>query len=249
MTRLDKYLSLSGELSRSEAARAVRSGRVLVNGAPARDPATHIDADSEVLMDGQPVRDSSLQYYMLNKPSGVLTAARDKRAPTVMSLVPPALSRRGVLPVGRLDKDTTGLLLLTNDGVLAHELLSPKRHVWKRYLLTVCGRLTEADADAFETGIELGDFTSKPAKLIILDAGDEESRAEAVLREGKFHQVKRMCAALGHEVLSLRRVAFGSLTLDASLPEGGWRELNDSEISALRLCARPDESEVPETDA
>lgn len=244
MTRLDKYLSQSGELSRSEAARAIRAGKATVGGTVVRDPAAHLPDGCEVCLDGKPIFDSSLQYYMLNKPSGVLTAARDKRARTVMSLVPSALLKRGVLPVGRLDKDTTGLLLLTNDGALAHALLSPKRHVWKRYLLTVTGRLTESDALAFQSGVPLKDFTAKPARLTIIEAGEDESRAEAELREGKFHQVKRMCLALGHEVLSLKRVAFGSLTLDDKLPEGGWRALNGDELDALRRCAEAGESEA-----
>ncbi len=241
MIRLDKYLSQSGELSRSEAARAVRAGAVLVDGKIVRDPAAHIEPTCDVRLNGAAVKDSAFQYFMLNKPAGVLTAARDSRAQTVMSLVPEALLKRDVLPVGRLDKDTTGLLLLTNDGALAHELLSPKKHVWKRYELTVSGKLLDADAQAFENGIPLGDFTSKPAKLRIIEAGDTESRAEAELREGKFHQVKRMCLALGHEVLKLSRVTFGSLELDERLPEGGYRELTEAEVDALKRCVRPED--------
>lgn len=247
--RLDRFLSQGGELSRSEAARAVRSGAVQVDGNPACDPAAHIEPSAEVRLNGLVVKDSALQYYMLNKPAGVLTAARDSRAKTVMSLVPPRLLKRGVLPVGRLDKDTTGLLLLTNDGALAHELLSPKRHVWKRYAVTVSGRLLNKDAEAFEAGIPLDDFTAKPARLIITEADDGESRAEVELREGKFHQVKRMCLAIGHEVLKLRRVAFGSLELDESLPEGGWRELTEAEVEALRRCARAENDKERDADA
>lgn len=248
MTRLDKYLSQSGEYSRSEAARAVRSGRATLDGTVVRDPAAHVPQGCEIRLDGQVVHDRSMQYYMLNKPAGVLTAARDSRAATVMSLVPPALLRRGVLPVGRLDKDTTGLLLLTNDGALAHALLSPKRHVWKRYLLTVTGRLTQDDVRSFLEGVPLKDFTAKPARLAIIEAADNESRAEVELREGKFHQIKRMCLARGHEVLALKRVAFGSLELDAALAEGGWRELTGDETEALRRCARADESEAEHPD-
>ena len=183
--RLDKFLSQSGERSRSEAVKAVRGGQVRVNGVPVRDPATKINETDVVTLAGEVVGDDAMQYYLFYKPSGVLTAARDSRAETVMDLLPEALSRRKVLPVGRLDKDTTGLLLLTNDGVLAHSLLDPKRHVWKRYIATVEGRLDEKDVQAFAEGIPLKDFTAKPAQLRILEAGESQSRAEVEVREGK----------------------------------------------------------------
>lgn len=237
MTRLDKYLSQSGELSRSEAARAIRAGAVRVDGAIASDPAMKLAPGSEVTLSGQPVADSALQYYMLHKPAGVLTAARDSRAATVMELVPPALLKRGVLPVGRLDKDTTGLLLLTNDGALAHDLLSPKRHVWKRYRMTVSGRLTDEDVLAFAQGVPLKDFTALPATLRVLEANDGESRAEVEIREGKYHQIKRMCLARGHEVLALSRVSFGTLVLDTALAPGEYRALTTDELDSLKQCA------------
>lgn len=240
--RLDKYLALSGERTRSEAVRAVRAGRVRVNGAPASDPGMKLAKGDEVTLAGVPVLDRSLQYYMLHKPAGVLTAARDSRAGTVMDLVPEALLRRKVLPVGRLDKDTTGLLVLTNDGALAHALLDPKRHVWKRYIARVSGRLDEADAQAFAAGVALDGFVAKPASLVILRAEEAESLAEVELREGKFHQVKRMFLARGHEVKTLHRAAFGPLTLPDGLPPGGFCELSAAQVRSLKAAAAKLES-------
>ncbi len=242
--RLDKYLALSGERTRSEAARAVRAGQVRINGVPARDPAVKLADGDEVTLAGVPVLDRSFQYYMLHKPAGVLTASRDSRAGTVMDLVPEALLRRKVLPVGRLDKDTTGLLVLTNDGALAHALLNPKRHVWKRYIARVSGRLDEADAEAFAAGMALDDFVAKPAKLAILRAEEAESLAAVELREGKFHQVKRMFLARGHEVLALHRAAFGPLTLSDGLQPGGFCELTAAQVRALKdAVAKPESGE------
>jgi len=170
----------------------------------------------------------------LYKPSGVLTAARDSRAQTVMDLLPEALSRRKVLPVGRLDKDTTGLLVFTNDGALAHSLLDPKRHVWKRYIARVEGKLTEEDVLAFEQGLQLSDFEAKPAGLSILESGEETSVGEVRVREGKFHQVKRMFAARGHEVLTLHRASFGPLILPDDMQPGDYRKLTEEQVQLLR---------------
>ena len=236
--RLDKFLAQSGERTRSEAVRAVRTGQVKVNGMPVRDPASKVNETDIVTLGGVPIGDDALQYYLLYKPSGVLTAAHDSHAQTVMDLLPEALSRRKVLPVGRLDKDTTGLLLLTNDGALAHSLLDPKRHVWKKYIARVEGRLTEADAQAFEAGVELSDFTAKPAKLTILEAGDRESVGEVEVREGKFHQVKRMFAARGHEVLSLHRASFGPMTLPETMQPGDFLKLTQEQISLLQSAVK-----------
>ena len=232
--RLDKYLAQSGERTRSEAVRSVRAGQVRVNGLIVRDPAAKVKDGDEVTLMGEAIGDDALQYYLFYKPSGVLTAARDSRAQTVMDLLPEALSRRKVLPVGRLDKDTTGLLLLTNDGALAHLLLDPKRHVWKRYIARVEGRLTEADVRAFEEGISLSDFEARPAGLSILEAGEESSVGEVRVREGKFHQVKRMFAARGHEVLALHRAAFGPMTIPAGMQPGDFVKLTDEQVQLLR---------------
>lgn len=232
--RLDKYLAQSGERTRSEAVRAVKAGQVRVNGAVVRDPSAKVQDNDTITLMGETIGDDSLQYYLLYKPSGVLTAARDSRAQTVMDLLPEALSRRKVLPVGRLDKDTTGLLVFTNDGALAHSLLDPKRHVWKRYIARVAGKLTEEDILAFEQGIQLSDFEAKPAGLSILESGEETSVGEVRVREGKFHQVKRMFAACGHEVLTLHRASFGPLTLPGDLQPGDYRKLTDEQVQLLR---------------
>lgn len=236
--RLDKFLSQSGQRTRSEAVKAVRAGQVRVNGQPVRDPALKINETDTVTLAGETVGDDALQYYLLYKPSGVLTAARDSHAQTVMDLLPEALRRRKVLPVGRLDKDTTGLLILTNDGVLAHSLLDPKRHVWKRYIATVEGRLQEKDVQAFAAGVPLKDFTAKPAQLRILQAGDEQSVAEVEVREGKFHQVKRMFGACGHEVTALHRAAFGPLTIPEGLKAGEHVRLTEEQIHLLRQAVQ-----------
>lgn len=236
--RLDKFLSQSGERSRSEAVKAVRAGQVRVNGQPVRDPAIKINETDVVTLAGETVGDDALQYYLLYKPSGVLTAARDSRAETVMDLLPEALRRRKVLPVGRLDKDTTGLLILTNDGTLAHSLLDPKRHVWKRYIATVEGKLDETDVQAFADGIPLKDFTAKPAQLRILEAGSEQSRAEVEVREGKFHQVKRMFGARGHEVTALHRASFGPLTIPDGMQIGDHIRLTEEQIDLLRKAVQ-----------
>ena len=236
--RLDKFLSQSGERSRSEAVKAVRAGQVRVNGTPVRDPATKINETDVVTLAGEVVGDDAMQYYLFYKPSGVLTAARDSRAETVMDLLPEALSRRKVLPVGRLDKDTTGLLILTNDGALAHSLLDPKRHVWKRYIATVEGRLDEEDVQAFAEGIPLKDFTAKPAQLRILEAGESQSRAEVEVREGKFHQVKRMFGARGHEVTALHRSSFGPLTIPEGMQVGEHIRLSEEQVELLRRAVQ-----------
>ncbi|MBE5793120.1 MAG: rRNA pseudouridine synthase [Clostridiales bacterium] len=245
--RLDKYLSQSGEYSRSEAGKLIRSGAVRVNGEPVRKPDTQIGPDAQVVLAGEVIGDNSLQYYLLHKPAGVLTAARDSRAQTVMDLVPENLRKRKVQPVGRLDKDTTGLLLLTNDGELAHFLLSPNRHVWKQYRATVTGQLTCADAEAFANGLPLSDFVTKPAKLTIVSSTPEESVGLVEVREGKFHQVKRMFAATGHEVTALHRHRFGPLTLPDDLPVGQCRPLTEDEIQALRQSVQTRKTDGTET--
>lgn len=242
LVRLDKYLAQSGQRTRSEAVRAIRMGQVCIAGEPVRDPARKIGAGDVVTLLGDVISDDAIQYYMLYKPAGVLTAARDSHAQTVMDLLPEALLRRKVLPVGRLDKDTTGLLLFTNDGALAHGLLHPKRHVWKRYIARVAGRLTEADVQAFAQGIPLKDFVAQPAELTVLQTGDEASDAAVEVREGKFHQVKRMFAACGHEVLSLHRERFGPLELPNDMQPGDFCKLTQQQVQLLRQAAGMEET-------
>ncbi len=238
MERLDKLLSRQGLGSRSDVKELIRRGRVLVNGRPCLDPGLKTDPEKDVVeVDGQNVSLATLRYGMLNKPPGILTAANDRKAKTVMDLLPQNFRAMGLMPVGRLDKDSRGLLLFTTDGPLAHFLLSPRHHVAKEYLVRVNGPLGQADVLAFENGLTLSNFTAQPAKLDILETSLQESRAIVTLKEGKFHQVKRMFLSRGLTVTDLKRISFGSLRLDESLPEGGFRELTDLETAALRRDA------------
>ena len=237
-TRLDRWLSLLGEASRAEGKKWIRDGAVSVNGRVTRDAAAVVETETDRLtIRGRVVDGRVTRHVMLNKPAGLLTAARDAKQPTVMDLLPPVYACIGCMPVGRLDKDTTGLLLLSCDGELNHRLLSPERHVDKVYRAEVTGRLEEAEVRAFRAGLKLGDFTARPAELRILRTGEETSEGEVTVSEGKFHQVKRMFSAVGHEVLALRRLRFGPLALDENLAEGAWRELTEGELRALRAAA------------
>lgn len=232
--RLDKAAALAG-LTRSEARKAIAAGRVWVDGAPARDCAMQVEA-ARVSVDGAPVQAPGEVTIMVNKPAGVLTATEDRRAPTVVDLLPEPLRRRGLGPVGRLDRDVTGLVLLTTDGQLAHRLISPKWKAEKLYRARCEGTLTAQDVAAFAQGVALTDFTARPARLNILEAG-ETSLADVTLTEGKFHQVKRMFAAVGHPLLSLQRLRIGCVELDPALAAGDWRALTPQEVSGLRaLC-------------
>ena len=241
MMRLDRWLVTLGVGSRSEVQRMIRRGAVTVNGLPVTDPAFSCDPDACALtLHGVPVDGRLVRHVMLHKPAGMLTAARDRKQPTVMDLLPPVYAAIGCMPVGRLDKDTTGLLLLTCDGEMNHRLLAPGRHVDKTYLAEVDGPLTAADAEAFAAGLTLSDFTAAPAQLEILSSG-ESSTARVTVHEGKFHQVKRMFSAVGREVTQLHRERFGSLRLDEALAPGAWRELTEEELRALRQDAQMEE--------
>ncbi|MBR1781057.1 MAG: rRNA pseudouridine synthase [Oscillospiraceae bacterium] len=228
--RLDKLLADTGRWTRREAKELLRRGRVTVDGSVERDGARKVCAgECQVAVDGQIVSWQRFRYLLLHKPAGVLTATEDKRQRTVLDLLPP--EDRDLFPVGRLDKDTTGLLLLTDDGALAHRLLSPKYHVDKVYEAEIEGDVDAADVAAFAAGMTLSDGTPcLPAGLERLGEG----RCRVTLREGKFHQVKRMLAQRGHPVTSLHRVAMGALTLDPSLEAGGFRELAAEEVAALK---------------
>ena len=235
MERLDKLLAGTGKWSRREVKALVRQGLVRVDGRLAASAEDKLDpAAAVVTVAGETVSLCRFTYVMLHKPAGVLTATEDRKQPTVLDLLPPELRRIGLAPVGRLDKDTEGLLLLTNDGELAHRLLSPKYHVDKRYLARVDGELSAADAEAFARGMTLGDgLECLPAGLEVLP----DRVCIVTLREGKFHQVKRMLAARGAPVLYLKRLSMGPLTLDDSLAAGAYRLLRAEEISALyRVC-------------
>jgi len=235
LERLDKLLASTGRWSRSEVKRLVREGRVLVNGRVAASAEEKYDAQCDaVCVDGERLRLERFVYVMLHKPAGVLSATEDGRGKTVLDLLPEEYRKRGLFPVGRLDKDTEGLLLLTDDGQLAHELLSPKKHVDKVYFTRVEGELTEDDAAAFADGMRLGDgLECLPAGLEILSAG-AQSEALVTLREGKFHQIKRMFAARGKPVVYLKRLSMGTLVLDESLAPGEWRELDEAELRKLK---------------
>lgn len=235
--RLDKIIAGEGTYSRREVRLLVRQGRVLVDGVPARSPEDKVVPEAvEIMVDGTVLHCRRYTWIMLHKPAGVLSATEDGRGATVLDLLPPELRRRGLFPVGRLDKDTEGLLLLTNQGDLAHDLLSPKKHVDKEYGVRVEGRLTAADCAAVKAGLHLDDgLDCQPAELAILpNTGGRE--AHITIREGKFHQIKRMMAYLGKPVLYLERVRMGNLTLDSALPRGSWRFLTENEVRGLEIA-------------
>lgn len=233
--RLDKIVASTGRWSRREVKELVRRGLVTADGVPVRSAEEKFDPEAaEIAVNGEALRFRRYTWLMLNKPAGYLSATEDGRGETVLDLLPRELQRQGLFPVGRLDKDTEGLLLLTNEGVLAHALLSPKRHVDKVYYARMAGRLTEEDRRAFAAGMRLEDgFQCLPAGLEILSTG-EESEAHVTLREGKFHQVKRMLAARGKPVTYLKRVKMGDLPLDPGLPRGAFRFLTEEEVEGLR---------------
>lgn len=211
----------------------IARGRVRVRGEIARDPGMNVEI-SDVALDNAPICADSEIYIMIHKPAGVITATEDKRLPTIVSLLPDHLQRRKIGPVGRLDRDVTGLVILTTDGQLAHRLISPKWKAEKTYRAVCAGRLTDADVRAFAQGLILSDFTAQPADLAILSADDGQSTADVTLTEGKFHQVKRMFAAIGHPLLSLSRLRIGCVSLDPALAMGEWRKLTDAEIAGLK---------------
>ncbi len=229
--RLDKYLADMKKGTRSEVKDAIRKGRVSVNGKPVRDPSLHVNETDDILFDGEIISYVSLECILLNKPAGYLSATDDPRYPTVMDLIDSR--RKDLFPIGRLDIDTEGLLLLSNDGALAHDLLSPKKHVVKTYYVQTDRDIPESVVPEMEGGMDLGDFVTLPAKLEIL------SGREALLsiQEGKFHQVKRMFEKTGCTVTYLKRISFGPLTL-GDLETGCSRPLTEAEIDALKKAGR-----------
>ena len=235
MERLDKVLAGTGRWSRREVKLLVRQGLVRLNGAAAGSAEEKCDPETAVItVNGETVVLRRFTYVLLHKPGGVLTATEDRRQETVMELLPQELRRVGLAPVGRLDKDTEGLLLLTNDGELTHRLLSPKYHVDKRYFARVDGHLTAAHAEAFAKGMTLGDgLKCLPARLEILP----DNGCIVTVREGKFHQVKRMLASCGAPVAYLKRLSMGPLVLGDELRRGEHRMLREEEVAALyRTC-------------
>ena len=231
--RLDKLLTHLGVASRSGAREVLKAGRVRVNGEAVRDAAFQVAVDDKILLDGKLLDTRLSRHLLLYKLAGVLTAKEDNRQKTVMDLLPPEYTSLGCMPVGRLDKDTTGLLILTTDGELAHRLIAPERHVDKVYIATVDGCLSDADVEKFAKGIPLKDFTCLPAKLEILSP----NLGRVTVREGKYHQIKRMFGAVGKPVTALHRLSFGPIALPDELQPGEYRELTDDEIAALYAAA------------
>lgn len=230
MDRLDKRLANTGKWSRKEARDLIRAGRVAVDGAVCRAPEQKTPEDAAITVDGAPVGGNGPVYLMLHKPAGVVSSTAEPGERTVIDLLGPEWQGRGLFPAGRLDKDTEGLLLITDDGPLAHRLLAPKRHVDKVYYVEVDGALDETDVEAVRAGIVLGNGTPcQPGELELLT----DRTARITLHEGKYHQVKRMLASRGKPVRYLRRERFGPLILDPDLPKGGWRALTEGEIQAL----------------
>lgn len=236
MMRLDKYLAEMGVGTRQEVKKQIRQGKVTVNGTVVKAADTKIDETcDEVTIGGCNISYVSYEYYMLNKPGGVVSATEDRRDTTVIDLIKDK-KRKDLFPVGRLDKDTEGLLLITNDGDLAHRLLAPKKHVDKVYYAKIDGMVTEEDVKRFAEGIDIGaeeEEMTRPAKLDIMKSA-EESEIRLTIHEGKFHQVKRMFLAVGKEVTYLKRERMGTLCLDENLKPGEYRLLTEEEIENVR---------------
>lgn len=239
--RLDKLLAHSGFGTRSEIKLLVKRKAVQVNGKAVKDSGLQVNPDADVItVDGEEVSYKEFVYLMLNKPPGVISATEDMRDKTVLDLIGPDFAHFEMFPVGRLDKDTEGLLLLTNDGKLAHELLSPRKHVPKTYYAEVDGAVDNQDKDAFLRGVELDDgYVTMPAELVILAEGNPQagipSKIELTIMEGKFHQVKRMFQAVGKQVVYLKRMRMGGLLLDEYLKLGEYRELTETELQELKM--------------
>ena len=251
--RLDKFLCNMGIGTRSEIKKQIRSGNVTVGGVTVTDPGKHVTPDSAIAFHGEPVGYEEYVYYMLNKPAGIISASEDQREDTVVDLITEQ-KRRDLFPVGRLDRDTEGLLIITNDGEMAHRLLSPRHHVDKTYYARVTGIVTDEVIDSFASGLVLSDgLECLPAELKILSIKDVSvedtscsnsfsdssgcqqcTDTEVTIREGKFHQIKRMFLATGHEVIYLKRLSMGPLTLDSSLAPGEYRRLTQDEITQLK---------------
>ena len=239
--RLDKFLVACAVGSRTEVKNFLKAGRVMVNGKKEKSAKLQINEETdEICFDGQKLEYEEFVYYMMNKPQGVISATEDPKHKTVFDLLDDLARSKEVFPVGRLDIDTHGLLLLTNDGQLAHALLSPKRHVDKIYLALVDGIMTQEDVETFAQGIPLKDFTCQPAKLelVSIDREKNQSLVRVTIAEGKFHQVKRMIAYCGKEVVDLQRLTMGTLTLDEGLKRGEWRRLTKEELEALLESVR-----------
>ena len=235
--RIDKFLSEQGVASRKEAAKAAKSGGVLVNGVAVKDLSTHIDPETAtVFYLGRRIEYHKFIYVMLNKPEGYVSATDDKSLPYVTELLPDELRKRELFPVGRLDRDTVGMMILTDDGQMAHALLSPKRHVEKKYFFTAKVPMREGVEDDFRDGITLAD--GYECKSAVIELQPDRMGGVITLTEGKYHQIKRMVAAEDNRVMTLERITFGGIPLDTSLKRGEWRFLTEEEISLLENQAK-----------
>lgn len=235
--RLDKYLADMKFGTRSSVKELIKGKQITVNDIIITKPETKIDIERDIIsVSGNVIGYSRYEYYMLNKPSGVVSATTDNHDKTVVELINDS-SRKDLFPVGRLDKDTEGLLLITNDGELSHQLLSPKKHVDKTYIAEVAGVISRQHVDMFKSGLKVdNEFTAKPAELNVLDydKSTDISKVKITIYEGKFHQIKRMFEAIGSRVLYLKRISMGSLILDESLNPGEYRKLSSDEINNLK---------------
>ena len=239
--RLDKLISDCGVATRKEAASAVRAGQATVNGNVVREPDRKVDPGLDaVVFRGIPLVYRRFVYVMLNKPTGYVSATDDRSLPYVLELLPPEYRKRGLFPVGRLDRDTTGLLVMTDDGQTAHRALSPRRHVEKVYSFTCIAPLPLDAETAFADGITLGDETCKPA---LLKPASDRLSGTVTLTEGKYHQIKRMFERLGNKITSLKRETFAGIALDPALAPGEWRELTERETETLLTAAGTDKPE------
>lgn len=230
--RVDKFLTATATATRSEASRAARQGRILINGAPCKSASQQIDAEKDIIQfDGEVVEYRKYIYILLNKPEGYVSATDDNREKTVLDLLPEKLRSMGLFPCGRLDKNTVGVMLLTNNGDLGHKLLSPRYHVDKTYRYTARDLLSDEDVLQLETGVYILDgYRTKPAKVKVYPDRDQ---GEISITEGKYHQIKLMFEAIGNKITGLERIRFGPLTADGSLARGEWRYLTEDEIKAL----------------
>lgn len=238
--RIDKLLANIGFGSRKDVKKMLKTGVVIADGVVIKDAKTHVDPNTQqITVNGEVVEYKEFVYLLMNKPAGYLSATEDEHQETVLDILQPEDAALKPFPVGRLDKDTEGLLLLTNDGHLSHQLLSPKKHVPKTYFANILGEVTEADGEAFSKGVELDDgYVTKPAILNILKSGPQ-SEIELTITEGKFHQVKRMFEAVEKKVVYLKRISMGPITLDEEeLKLGEYRELTEEELEELR-AAKP----------
>ena len=229
--RLDRMISECGLASRTETGRACRAGSVTVNGVPVRRADVQVQPETDcVVFCGREVRWRKFVYLLLNKPHGYVSATEDGDAPCVTELVPEVYRRMGIFPCGRLDKYTTGLMLLTNDGPLAHRLLAPKSHVTKRYGFRVEKELSPEDICALEGGVDIGGYVTAPCRVTLR----APQAGEIAITEGKYHQIKRMMEAVGNRITELERLSFGALVLEPAMKRGDWRELTGDEIKALQ---------------